>query len=130
MSRRKTYGFTREKAERISKNTEEAYLRLYEKFSISKEQLKDLGEQSLKSYVETNPDDFHKEDFLDITNCTDNECSCVFSQEEIERLVELTKEPSYTLPRGLSREERRKWISDIGSKLLTQNSEKGKLVNE
>lgn len=130
MSRRKTYGFTREKAERISKNTEEAYLRLYEKFSISKEQLKDLGEQSLKSYVETNPDDFHKEDFLDITNCTDNECSCVFSQEEIERLVELTKEPSYTIPSGLSREEMRKWISDIGSKLLTQNSEKGKLVNE
>lgn len=123
MCRRKTYGFTREKAERISKNTEEAYLRLYEKFNMSKEQLKDLGEQSLKSYVETSPDDFHKEDFLGITNCTDKECSCVFSQEEIERLVELTREPSYTLPSGLSREERRKWISDIGSKLLAQNSE-------
>ena len=52
-------------------------------------------------------------------------CSCVFSKEEIERLVDLTKEPSYRLPSGLSREERRKWISDIGSKLLTQNSEEG-----
>lgn len=123
MSHRKTYGFTREKAERISKNTEEAYLRLYEKVSMSKEQLKDLGEQSLKSYVETKPDDFHKEDFLGITNCTNKECSCVFSQEEIERLVELTREPSYTLPSGLSREEIRKYISDIGNKLLTQNSE-------
>ena len=36
----------------------------------------------------------------------------------------------YTVPSGLSREEKRKWISDIGNKLLTQNSEKGKLVNE
>ena len=60
----------------------------------------------------------------------DSECSCVFSQEEIERLVDLTKEPSYRLPSGLSREERRKWISDIGSKLLTQNSEEGMLVDE
>lgn len=58
-----------------------------------------------------------------MSDCEHVECSCVFSQEDIERLVELTKEPSYTLPRGLSREERRKWISDIGNKLLTQNSE-------
>ena len=56
-------------------------------------------------------------------------CECVFSQEEIKRLVDLTKEPSYRLPSGLSREERLKWISDIGSKLLTQNSEEGMLVN-
>lgn len=34
----------------------------------------------------------------------------------------------YNVPRGLSREERRKWISDIGNKLLTQNSEKGEIV--
>lgn len=50
-------------------------------------------------------------------------CECVFSKEEIERLVDLTKEPSYTLPRGLSREERRKWVSDIGSKLLKEENE-------
>ena len=62
-----------------------------------------------------------------MSDCDHKECSCVFSQEEIERLVELTKEPSYTLPRGLSREERRKWISDIGSKLLTE-SDKGEIV--
>ena len=73
-----------------------------------------------------------------MSDCDNRECSCVFSQEYIEKysiihygnLVELTKEPSYTLPRGLSREERRKWISDIGNKLLTQNSEKGKLASE
>ena len=42
--------------------------------------------------------------------CEHSECSCIFSQEEIERLVELTKEPSYTLPSGLSREEKRMFI--------------------
>ena len=62
--------------------------------------------------------------------CEHSECSCVFSKEEIEKLVDLTKEPSYRLSSGLSREERRKWISDIGSKLLTQNSEEGMLVDE
>ena len=58
-------------------------------------------------------------------SCEHDECSCVFSKEEIEKLVDLTKEPSYRLPSGLSREEIRKWISDVGSKLLTQNSEEG-----
>ena len=62
-----------------------------------------------------------------MSDCDHKECSCVFSQEYIERLVELTKEPSYTLPSGLSREERRKWISDIGSKLSTE-SDKGEIV--
>ena len=61
--------------------------------------------------------------------CEHSECSCFFSQEEIEKLVDLTKGPSYSLPSGLSREERRKWISDIGSKLLTQ-SDKGEIVNK
>ena len=60
-----------------------------------------------------------------MNSCEHRECSCFFSKEEIEKLVDLTKEPSYRLPSGLSREERRKWISDIGSKLLTQNSEEG-----
>lgn len=44
--------------------------------------------------------------------------------------VVLDEDVWYTVPNGLSREEKRKWISDIGNKLLTQNSEKGKLVNE
>ena len=65
----------------------------------------------------------------EMDGCEHSECSCVFSQEEIEKLVDLTKEPSYRLPSGLSREERRKWISDIGSKLLTQNSEEENVVN-
>ena len=41
-------------------------------------------------------------------------CGCVFTKEEIERLVDLTKEPSYSVPRGLTREERRKYIEMVG----------------
>ena len=52
------------------------------------------------------------------------------AMKKVKMLVDLTKESSYRLPSGLSREERRKWISDIGSKLLTQNSEEGMLVDE
>ena len=52
------------------------------------------------------------------------------AMKKVKMLVDLAKEPSYRLPSGLSREERRKWISDIGSKLLTQNSEEGMLVDE
>ena len=66
MSRRKTYGLTKEKAERISRNTEEAYLRLSDKVCITREQLKKTGEMSLKAYAETN--DFDIEDFIDLTN--------------------------------------------------------------
>lgn len=52
-------------------------------------------------------------------------------KQAIQKLrVVLDEDVWYSVPSGLSREERRKWISDIGSKLLTQNSEKGKLVNE
>ena len=51
------------------------------------------------------------------------------TMKKVKMLVDLTKEPSYRLPSGLSREERRKWISDIGSKLLTQNSEEENVVN-
>ena len=68
MSRRKTYGFTKEKAERISRNTEEAYLRLSDKVSITKEQLKKTGEMSLKAYAETETNDFDIEDSIDLTN--------------------------------------------------------------
>lgn len=31
----------------------------------------------------------------------------------IERLIKLTKEPSFRIPSGLTREERRKWSKDI-----------------
>ena len=51
------------------------------------------------------------------------------AMKKVKMLVDLTKEPSYRLPSGLSREERRNWVSDIGSKLLTQ-SDKGEIVNK
>ena len=49
-------------------------------------------------------------------------------KQAIQKLrVVLDEDVWYTVPRGLSREERRKWISDIGSKLLTE-SDKGEIV--
>ena len=45
------------------------------------------------------------------------------AMKKVKMLVDLTKEPSYRLPSGLSREERRKWISDVGSKLLKEENE-------
>lgn len=51
--------------------------------------------------------------FLDV-DC----CDCVFSKEEIEKysinnygnFVDLTKQPSYLIPNGLTREEKRMFI--------------------
>ena len=49
-------------------------------------------------------------------------------KQAMEKLrVLLDEDVWYTVPRGLSREERRKWISNIGSKLLTE-SDKGEIV--
>ena len=49
-------------------------------------------------------------------------------KQAMEKLrVVLDEDVWYSVPRGLSREERRKWISDIGSKLLTE-SDKGEIV--
>ena len=66
LTRRKTYGLTKEKAERISRNTGEAYLRLSDKVNITREQLKQTGEMSLKAYAETESNNFDLEDFIEI----------------------------------------------------------------
>ena len=48
--------------------------------------------------------------------CEHSECSCFFSQEEIEKLVDLTKEPSYRKSSGLTREEKRMFILNSAPK--------------
>lgn len=56
-------------------------------------------------------------------------CGCVFTKEEIEKysinnygnLVDLTKEPSYSVPRGLTREERRKYILSVTKEKSVNN---------
>ena len=47
-----------------------------------------------------------------MNNC-EQHCDCVFTKEEIERLVDLTKQPSYRMPSGLTREERRKYMKEV-----------------
>ena len=44
-----------------------------------------------------------------MNNC-EQHCDCVFSKEEIERLVALCDEDGYIVPRGLTREEKRMFI--------------------
>lgn len=41
-------------------------------------------------------------------------CDCAFSKEEIARLVALCDEEGYIVPRGLTREERRKYMKEVG----------------
>ena len=69
VGRRGSYGLTKEKAECISKNTEEAYKsRLSDKVCFTKEQVRKIGEHSLRKYAETSPSDFKVKDFIDLTN--------------------------------------------------------------
>ena len=65
VGRRSSYGLTKEKAERISKNTEEAYKA---KYLLTKDQVRKIGEHSLRKYAETSPSDFKAEDFIDLTD--------------------------------------------------------------
>ena len=62
---RSSYGLTKEIAESISKNTEGAYK---SKYLLTKEQVRKIGEHSLRKYAETSPSDFKAEDFIDLTN--------------------------------------------------------------
>ena len=57
-------------------------------------------------------------------------CGCVFTKEEIERLVDLTKEPSYSVPRGLTREERRKYIKEVGRPKYILTKEQVRKIGE
>ena len=50
-------------------------------------------------------------------------------KQAMEKLrVLLDEDVWYIVPRGLSREERRKWISDIGNKLLNESVTEGEIV--
>lgn len=44
----------------------------------------------------------------------EQQCDCIFSKEDIERLVALCDEEGYIVPRGLTREERRKYVKEVG----------------
>ena len=57
-------------------------------------------------------------------------CDCVFSKEEIEKLVDLTKEPSYRMPSGLTREERRKYMKEVGRPKYLLTKEQVRKIGE
>ena len=66
-----------------------------------------------------------------MNNC-EQHCDCVFTKEEIEKypinnygnFVDLTKQPSYRMPSGSTREKRRKYMQDV----LEVDSDKGHIV--
>ena len=70
---------------------------------MSIEDFKKSWEEELDNFKPSVDDEQYK--FLDV-----GFCDCVFSKEEIERLVDLTKQPSYLMPSGLTREEKRMFI--------------------
>ena len=64
-----------------------------------------------------------------MNNC-EQHCDCVFSKEEIERLVDLTKQPSYRMPSGLTREERRKYMKEVGKPEYLLTKEQVRKIGE
>lgn len=57
-------------------------------------------------------------------------CDCVFTKEEVERLVALCDEDGYTVPRGLTREERRKYMKDVGRPKYLLTKEQVRKIGE
>ena len=57
-------------------------------------------------------------------------CGCVFTKEEIERLVDLTKQPSYRMPSGLTREERREYMKEVGKPKYLLTKEQVRKIGE
>ena len=64
-----------------------------------------------------------------MNNC-EQHCDCVFTKEEIERLVDLTKQPSYRMPSGLTREERRKYMKEVGKPEYLLTKEQVRKIGE
>ena len=64
-----------------------------------------------------------------MNNC-EQQCDCVFSKEEIEKLVALCDEDGYIVPRGLTREERRKYMKDVGKPKYLLTKEQVRKIGE
>ena len=63
--------------------------------------------------------------FLDVGSC-----DCVFSTEEIEKLVALCDEDGYLVPRGLTREEKRMFINEVGRPKYLLTKEQVRKIGE
>ena len=63
-------------------------------------------------------------------NSCEQHCDCVFSKEDIEKLVDLTKQPSYLMPRGLTREEKRMFINEVGKPKYLLTKEQVRKIGE
>ena len=70
---------------------------------MNNEDFKKSWEKELDNFKPSVDDEQYQ--FLDVGSC-----DCVFSTEEIEKLVALCDEDGYLVPRGLTREEKRMFI--------------------
>ena len=59
-------GLTREEIRKYMKDVDSC--RLSDKVCFTKEQVRSIGEQTLRKYAETSPSDFKAEDFIDLTD--------------------------------------------------------------
>lgn len=64
-----------------------------------------------------------------MNNC-EQHCGCVFSKEDIEKLVALCDEEGYIVPRGLTREERRKYMKEVGRPKYLLTKEQVRKIGE
>ena len=58
------------------------------------------------------------------------QCDCIFSKEDIKRLVTLCDEEGYIVPRGLTREERRKYVKEVGRPKYLLTKEQVRKIGE
>ena len=73
---------------------------------VMREDFKESWKEELDNFKPSVDDEQYQ--FLD-----DSYCDCVLSKEDIEKLVALCEEDGYTVPRGLTREEKRMFILNI-----------------
>ena len=64
-----------------------------------------------------------------MNNC-EQQCDCVFSKEEIEKLVALCDEDGYIVPRGLTREGRREYMKEVGRPKYLLTKEQVRKIGE
>lgn len=64
-----------------------------------------------------------------MNNC-EQHCDCVFSKEEIERLVDVAKQPIYRMPRDLTIEEMEKYMKEVGRPKYLLNKEQVRKIGE
>ena len=90
---------------------------------MNTEDFKKSWEEELDKFKPSVDDEQYR--FLDV-----GYCDCIFSKEEIERLIALCDEEGYLVPRGLTREGRRKCMKEVGRPKYLLTKEQVRKIGE